>query len=75
MQSLNRPLKENYSEEEAAQMLGMSVARLQKLLDQHIFNDGSGRPSALQLRQSDLVLISFWDRTEPNAKVVRMPRR
>ena len=75
MQSLNRPLKENYSEEEAAQMLGMSVARLQKLLDQHIFNDGSGRPSALQLRQSDLVLISFWDRTEPNTKVVRMPRR
>ncbi len=75
MQNLHRPLKDSFSEEEAAQMLGMSITRLQMLLDQHVFNDGGERPSSLRLRHSDLVLISFWDRAEPNAKVVRMPRR
>lgn len=67
--------KESYSEVEAAAALGISLERLQRLLDEHLFNDGMPRPQGLELLPSDLVLISFWNRTSPNPKVVRMPRR
>ncbi len=67
--------KEYYNEVEAAAMLGISVGRLRLLLDRHIFNDGSCRPPQLQLRSSDLVLLRFWNRSEPNPKVLRMPKK
>ncbi len=75
MINTNKPLKELYSETEAAEALNISLARLRLLLDEHIFNDGSARPSDLQFRDSDLVLLRFWNRSTPNPKVVRMPRR
>jgi hypothetical protein len=67
--------KESYTEVEAANSLGISVARLHLLLDENIFNDGSPRPENLTFRPSDLVLLGFWHRTSPNPKVVRMPHR
>jgi len=64
-----------YSEVEAAHALGISVARLHKLLDENIFNDGSKRPPDITLRSSDLVLLEFWNRSTENPNVLRMPRR
>jgi hypothetical protein len=68
-------LKEFYTEAEAAEVLGISVPRLHMLLDAHIFNDGSARPGDLTFTSADLTLLGFWQRTTPNPKVVRMPRR
>jgi hypothetical protein len=66
--------KESYTEVEAAEALGVSIARLHLLLDENIFNDGTRRPGNLTFRSSDLVLLGFWHRTSPNPKVVCMPR-
>ncbi len=70
-----KAIKEFYTEVEAAEALNMSVTRLYMLLDEYVFNDGSARPEQLKFRNSDLVLLKFWDRSTPNPKVVRMPRR
>jgi len=67
--------KEFYSEVEASQALGISLTRLNQLLDENLFNDGLPRPTNVTFRYSDLVILGFWDRTTPNPKVVRMPRR
>ncbi len=67
--------KEFYSETEAAQALGISIARLHQLLDDNLFNDGTLRPDDVTFRASDLVVLGFWHRTTPNPKVVRMPNR
>jgi len=56
-------------------MLGISVSRLHMLLDENVFNDGSKRPADLRLRDSDLILIEFWNRTMENPNILRMPRR
>ena len=70
-----RPVKETYTEVEAAAALGITLDRLRSLLDHNLFNDSTPRPDEITLRPSDLVLISFWNKTAPNSKVVRMPRR
>ncbi len=75
MPDMNKPTKEFFSEAEAAEALNISVVRLRMLLDEHVFNDGTHRPAELQFRSADLVLLKFWDRSTPNPKVVRMPRR
>jgi hypothetical protein len=75
MQNTTRPAKEFYTEEEAAEAIGVSVARLHLVLDEHIFNDGSHRPNELTFTPSDITLLSFWHRSTPNPKVVRMPKR
>jgi hypothetical protein len=72
MQSF-KAAKEYYNETEAAQSLGISLARLHQLLDEHLFNDGSGRPEAVIFRASDLTILSFWHQSTPNPKIVRMP--
>ncbi|HET9697267.1 MAG TPA: hypothetical protein VFP40_10405 [Terriglobales bacterium] len=71
----NEPQLDCFSETEAASMLGISVERLHRLLDEHIFNDGSIRPPDLTLRSADLVLLKFWDRGPDDMKVIRMPKR
>ncbi len=71
----DQPFKQYYSEAEAAAMLGVSVHTIRRLLDQHVFTDGTERPEELLLLASDLVLLRFWQRSEPNPKVLRMPRR
>jgi hypothetical protein len=75
MTRLSNTVKEFYTETEAAESLGISVPRLHMLLDAHIFNDGSARPGDLTFTSADLTLLGFWQRTTPNPKVVRMPRR
>ncbi len=65
--------KEFYTEVEAAEALGISVARLHILLDEHLFNDGSDRPAEVFFRASDLIILGFWHRSTANPKVVRMP--
>jgi|1185.fasta_scaffold497931_1 hypothetical protein len=71
----NKPVKESYTEVEAAAALGITLERLRGLLDTHLFNDGTPHPDTLTLLPSDLVLIGFWNKTMVNPKVVRMPRR
>jgi len=75
MTNADKRHNEGYTEAEAANMLGISVSRLHMLLDENVFNDGSTRPANLRLRDSDLVLIEFWNRTVENPNILRMPRR
>ena len=75
---MNKPLKpeqEFYTEAEAAGCLNISIPHLHSLLDEHIFNDGSVRPTELTFCEADLVLLRFWRNSEENPKVIRMPRR
>ena len=75
MHNAKTPYQEFYNEAEAAEMIGISTARLHVLLDEHVFNDGSTPPETLSFTSADLVLLGFWQRTTPNPKVVRMPKR
>lgn len=70
-----RAAKEFYTEAEAAAALQISVEQLHHVLDRHIFNNGTDRPSECTFRSSDLTLLKYWaDNPEP-AKVLAMPRR
>jgi hypothetical protein len=75
MQNTTLKKQEYYSEAEAADALGISVSKLYSLLDEHVFNDGSPRPASLTFTGSELLLLEFWNRSTPNPKVVRMPKR
>ena len=66
---------EFFTEQEAADLLGITIDRLHFLLDENVFNDGTKRPKDLELHRSDIVLLQFWDRSTENPKIVRMPRR
>lgn len=70
-----KPMKEFYTEAEAAGELNISVIELHSLLDEYIFNDGSPRPDQLSFCEADLVLLGFWSKSKENPKVIRMPRR
>lgn len=72
-----KPNKHFYSEAEAAKALGTSVAQLDAVLDEHIFNDGTPRPAQIELQASDLLLLAYWlDTTQvPENKVLPMPKR
>jgi hypothetical protein len=66
---------ELFTEQEAADLLGITLERLHFLLDENVFNDGTKRPKDLELHRSDIILLQFWDRSTENPKIVRMPRR
>ena len=70
-----KPLKDFYTEPEAAHYLNISIGELHALLDRHIFNDGNVRPQGITFCESDLVLLGFWMRPLDSPKVIRMPRR
>ena len=70
-----KPVKEFYTEIEAARYLNISIMELHCLLDQYIFNDGHSRPADLSFCEADLVLLGFWNRGKEKAKVIRMPQR
>lgn len=74
MSNTLRQDKEFYTEQEAADSLGISLQRLHSLLDQHVFHEGLERPAQLNFLTTDLVLLSIWHRDAP-ANIVRMPRR
>jgi len=67
--------QEFFTEQQAADRLGISLDRLHFLLDENIFNDGTKRPKDLELTRSEIVLLEFWERSTGNPKIVRMPRR
>ncbi len=75
MNATLKPGQEFFVENEAAELLGISRDRLHWLLDQNVFNDGAGKPSDLHFRVADLVMIEFWDRRTPIAKIMRMPKK
>jgi hypothetical protein len=70
-----KPVKEFYTEPEAAGYLNIPLNELYTLLDEYIFNDGSARPQDLTFCEADLVLLGFWSKTRDNPKILRMPRR
>lgn len=67
--------KESFTEQDAARILGISLARLHLLLDRNVFNDGTSRPKNIDLTPSDVLLLQFWNRTLPRQKIVSMPKR
>ena len=75
MTETSSTLKDQYNELEAAAALGITVDELYNLLDTNIFTDGQGRPERIMFQHADLILLSFWQQSTPNLKVVRMPRR
>jgi hypothetical protein len=78
MSNLNRSATDYYNESEAAAAIGISVARLHQLLDEHIFTDGHQRPESLEFTSSDLLLLSYWNnhtRRAPTHEVIAMPKR
>ncbi len=72
MRTLN-PVQE-FTEQEAAKSLGIGLDDLYRLLDEHIFNNGTPRPAGLVFTHADLLLLSYW-RGDTESNVIRMPRR
>lgn len=70
-----KPEKMNFSEEEVAQQLGISVERLHALLDLNVFNDGSEKPEKINFRPQDLVMIGIWHKVTPENVVAMRPSR
>jgi hypothetical protein len=57
---LARPQKRQFTEEEAAEFLGVSIDQLRSLVHKHILNEdeGGGAPAGLAVYQrSDLLLL------------------
>ncbi len=76
MANLKTSAKETYTEAEAAAALGITVARLHQLLDQHIFTTGCERPQSIQFTASDLLLLSYWNEAGVSeSRVIPMPKR
>jgi hypothetical protein len=70
-------VQDSINEQQAAQWLGISIESLHRLLDEHIFNNGTPRPSQVFFTQSDLLLLSYWcDKpVKGSRKVLSMPNR
>ena len=76
MYNLRQPVKQVYSEQEAANSLGISVSTLHSILDRHVFNDGASRPSPLELMLSEVLLIAYWvEQENVGLKIVSTSRR
>ncbi len=76
MYPLKQPVKQVYSEQEAANSLGISVNTLHSILDEHVFNDGVPRPATMELMLADVLLVAYWIGEEVgDRKVVAMAKR
>ncbi len=76
MYNLRQPVKQVYSEQEAANSLGISINTLHSILDRHVFNVGNSRPSPLELMLSEVLLIAFWvEQENVGLKVVSIGKR
>jgi hypothetical protein len=60
MHNLKQPVKQVYSETDAASSLGISVNTLHSILDKHVFNDGVPRPMTMELMLADVLLVAYW---------------
>ncbi len=70
----NNLAHDSLSELQAAQRLGITVDALHKLLDDHVFNNGTPRPEDIHFTHADLLMLSYW--CEPKSgKLLRMPNR
>ena len=75
MLSQRKPVKQYYSEIEAAQILCITVEDLHEILDEHVFAPEDARPEEIELTYADLVLLSVWAQPERGYNVVEMPHR
>ncbi len=78
MKNLKRSANDQYNEEEAAERLGITVGRLHQLLDEHVFNEGSRRPSSIEFTSSDLLLLNYWQknpRVPKKHQLLQMPSK
>jgi len=78
MPRLSRSTKDHvYTEAEAAAALGVTVARLHEILDEHIFTKGNVRPAAIRFTGSDLLLLGYWCNSQraTSGEVIMMPKR
>ncbi len=75
MYPLKQPVKQVYSEQEAANSLGISVNALNMILDKHVFNDGGPRPASMELMLADVLLVAYWLGEEVGPKVVSIAKR
>jgi hypothetical protein len=73
MLNLKKPMKQYYTEAEAAHSLCISVEALHSILDQHVFNSEHPRPEVLELTHAELLLLSVWAEPERGRNVVAMP--
>lgn len=73
-----KPSNRLYSEQEAADLLGVSMFQLRNVLDRHIFNDLYPRPERVQFLYSDILLLDYWieqQTSAPNTNLVAMQKR
>ena len=75
MLSLKKPLKQYYSEAEAAHTLCITLDALREILDEHVFTPEHPRPGQLEFTHADLLLLSVWAEPERGGNVVAMPSK
>ncbi len=75
MLNLKKPMKQYYTETEAAHALCISMEALHSILDNHIFNHEHPRPQLMEITHAELLLISVWAQPERGRNVVAMPSR
>jgi hypothetical protein len=77
MKNLKRSANDQYSEREAAEILGITISRLHELLDEHVFNEGSRRPASIEFASSDLLLLNYWQKNSSSreGRVLQMPNK
>jgi hypothetical protein len=59
--TLNHVQKESYTEAEAAEMLEISIPRLRVLIERHLLDASTPRPSDINFTFADLVLLDYWN--------------
>jgi hypothetical protein len=75
MLTLKKPMKQYYTEAEAAHSLCISLEALHEILDKHVFNEEPRRPEVLEFTHAELLLISVWAEPVRGCNVVAMPSR
>jgi hypothetical protein len=75
MLSLKKPIKQFYSEPEAAHTLGISLEALHAILDEHVFTADHPRPEFMELTHAEMILLSVWAEPVRGGNVVSMPQR
>jgi len=75
MLTLKKPLKQYYSEAEAAHTLCISLEALHQILDDHVFTPENPRPQHMEFTHAELLLLSVWAKPIPGSNVLAMPSR
>ena len=73
--SLQKSMKQYYSEIEASHLLSISLGALHEILDSHVFSPENPRPEGLEFTYSELLLLSVWAKPERGGNVLEMPPR